>query len=50
MDFRYFKLQNINYNERSRYYIDSNIPFLHVLSGCFNNKTRSARITYKHTI
>lgn len=50
VDFHFYELQNINYDERSKYYIENNIPFLHVFSGCFNNKARFVGIAHKHTI
>ncbi len=50
IDFHYQELQNINYDERSKYYIDSNIPFLHVFSGNYDGKIRNTGIAQKYTI
>ncbi|MHB8127662.1 MAG: competence protein CoiA family protein [Mobilitalea sp.] len=50
VDFHYAELQNINYDERSQYYLHHNIPFLHVFSGSFNGKTKTIALAQKYTI
>lgn len=50
LDFHYNCLQNINYDERSQYYIDKNISFLHVFSGYYDGKARNVGATQKDTV
>ena len=50
IDFHYAELQNINYDERSQYYINNYIPFLHVFSGNFDGKIKTVGIAQKDTI
>lgn len=50
IDFHHNGIQSINYDERSRYYIDNNIPFLHVFSGYDNNQSRKVGISQSDTV
>ncbi len=50
LDFHYNCLQNINYDERSKYYIDNSIAFLHVFSGNYEGKVRYIGMAERDTI